>query len=122
MPLEINPALDIAYLERVYGDDANIIYLIFDAFLSDCLPRWVVLKSLLDEQDLAESASLIHGLKPAFTMSGMSKVKKKVEQLELLVKSKAEKEVQIALYDEIDTELEFLVPILRAEAARLQSM
>jgi HPt (histidine-containing phosphotransfer) domain-containing protein len=122
MTLTINPKLDLNYIDRVYGNDANIISLIFNAFLSDCLPRWYILKSLIEEQNKEEAASLVHGLKPSFTMTGLGPIKKKIEDLEQLILTNAEKEVQSALYSEIDEEMEVMVPILKEEAARLESM
>jgi HPt (histidine-containing phosphotransfer) domain-containing protein len=122
MTLTINPKLDLNYIDRVYGNDANIISLIFNAFLSDCLPRWYILKSLIEEQNQEEAASLVHGLKPSFTMTGLGPIKKKIEDLEQLILTNAEKEVQSALYSEIDEEMEVMVPILKEEAARLESM
>jgi hypothetical protein len=86
------------------------------------LPRWYILKSLIEEQNKEEAASLVHGLKPSFTMTGLGPIKKKIEDLEQLILTNAEKEVQYALYSEIDEEMEVMVPILKEEAARLESM
>lgn len=122
MPLTINPALDLKYIDRVYGDDANIISLIFNAFLSDCLPRWYILETLIDERNQGEAASLVHGLKPSFTMTGLGLIKKKIEKLEVLILTNAEKEKQAALYSEINKEMDILVPILKHEAARLETL
>lgn len=121
MPLMLNPALDLKYLDRVYGDDANIILMIFNAFLSDCLPRWYLLQSLIEEQNQKEAASLVHGLKPAFTMTGLSPIKKKIEELEQLILNDAGKESQAQLYDEINKEMDVMVPIIREEASRLEN-
>ena len=122
MALTINPALDLKYIDRVYGDDANIISLIFNAFLSDCLPRWYNLESLIDEQNQKEAASLVHGLKPSFTMTGLGPIKKKIEDLEQLILTNADKKKQAALYSEINEEMDIMVPILKEEAARLESL
>jgi HPt (histidine-containing phosphotransfer) domain-containing protein len=122
MPSTINPALDLKYIDRVYGNDANIISLIFNAFLSDCLPRWYILEQLIEEQNQKEAASLVHGLKPSFTMTGLGQIKKKIEHLEQLILKDAGKDEQAALYSEINKEMDIMVPIIKHEAARLEQI
>ncbi len=122
MSLTLNPALDKNYIDRVYGDDAQIISMIFNAFITDCLPRWYVLESLIDEENQKEAASVVHGLKPSFTMTGLSPIKKKIEELEQLILTNAGKESQAALYHEINSEVEVMVPILKLEAERLEGL
>ncbi|WP_149243314.1 Hpt domain-containing protein [Dyadobacter sp. 32] len=122
MPSKINPALDLEYIDRVYGNDANIISLIFNAFLSDCLPRWYILENLIEAQNQKEAASLVHGLKPSFTMTGLGSIKKMIEELEQLILNNAGRDEQAALYFEINKKMEVLVPIIKEEAARLEQM
>jgi HPt (histidine-containing phosphotransfer) domain-containing protein len=122
MNLSINPALDLDYISRVYGDDANIISSIFNAFLFDCLPRWNSLGQLIEDQNKKEAASVVHGLKPAFTMTGLGQIKTQVVQLEDLILQDAEKTVLLKLYDDINEKMAVMVPILTEEAARLEQM
>ncbi|HEV7382819.1 MAG TPA: Hpt domain-containing protein [Dyadobacter sp.] len=119
MALQINPALDINYLNQVYGDDANIIHLIFDAFLSDSMPRWHSLKTAINEENLEESASIVHGLKPSFTMTGLSTIRPKVEQLEREIKANTDVETLKQTYQNISSELLPLIPIIESESKRL---
>lgn len=122
MTLQINPVLDTNYLHQVYGDDANIIHLIFDAFLSDSMPRWHLLKTALDEENLEESASIVHGLKPSFTMAGLTAIRPKVDQLEKDIKSKAEIEFLKQAYRNISSDLLPIIPIIESESKRLAAM
>jgi HPt (histidine-containing phosphotransfer) domain-containing protein len=122
MKLSINPALDLDYISRVYGDDANIISSIFNAFLIDCLPRWNSLGQLIEDKNKQEAASVVHGLKPAFTMAGLGEIKSKVVELEELILQGVEKEVLLKLYGEINEKMAVMVPILTEEAARLEQM
>jgi HPt (histidine-containing phosphotransfer) domain-containing protein len=119
MTLQINPALDVAYLNHVYGDDANIIHLIFDAFLSDSLPRWHSLENALDRGDLEEAASIVHGLKPSFTMAGLTRIRPMVDSLEKEIKTNVEIEVLQGTYRKISTELAPLIPVIKSESERL---
>ncbi|REA57048.1 Hpt domain-containing protein [Dyadobacter luteus] len=122
MTLQINPVLDINYLNQVYGDDANIIHLIFDAFLSDSMPRWHSLKTALDEENLKESASIVHGLKPSFTMAGLTAIRPKVDQLEKDIKAKAEIDKLKQAYLHISEELIPLIAVIESESKRLSAL
>lgn len=119
MTLMINPLLDTKYLNQVYGDDATIIHLIFDAFLSDSLPRWESLKFAIDNEDLSQSASIIHGLKPSFTMAGITWLRPRIEEFERAVKDKADITILQNFYSEISEELYKITPILETESERL---
>ena len=119
MPLKINPVLDVAYLNQVYGDDASIIHLIFDAFLGDSVPRWVSLQNSIDTRDLAQAASIVHGLKPSFTMAGVAWLRPKIEDLEKAIKAEVDTAVLQQYYSEISDELNIVMPILAFESERL---
>ena len=119
MTLKINPILDINYLDQVYGDDASIIHLIFDAFLTDSLPRWYSLKTAIDNEDLTEAASIIHGLKPSFTMAGLTWLRPKVEDLEKAIKGRENTAFLQSSYQHLSEQLNPVLPILKAESERL---
>ena len=120
MALQLNPALDHAYIDQAYGEDPVILYMIFDAFLSDSVPRWQSLHAALESGDLKESASIVHGLKPSFTMTGLTHVRPKVEVLEKAIKNDEPVEQLMEMYEHISTEIEALVPILESESERLK--
>ena len=119
MTLKINPVLDINYLDQVYGDDASIIHLIFDAFLTDSLPRWHSLKTAIDNEDLTEAASIIHGLKPSFTMAGLTWLRPKVEDLEKAIKGRENTAFLQSSYQHLSEQLNPVLPILKTESERL---
>ncbi|TLV02607.1 Hpt domain-containing protein [Dyadobacter luticola] len=122
MALELNPLLDSEYIDQAYGEDPVILYMIFDAFLSDSLPRWHALEEALKSDNKKESASIVHGLKPSFTMTGLTKIRKKVDELEKAIKSDADRADLVSRYDEISSELNVLVPVLEEESARLKEL
>ena len=119
MTLQINDELDVDYLNQVYGDDAMIIHLIFNAFISDSLPRWQALKASIDGRDLDSAASIIHGLKPSFTMAGMTWLRPPVEDFERAIKAKADTGTLQTFYSNISKELDKITPVLQSEADRL---
>nr|WP_295925450.1 Hpt domain-containing protein [uncultured Dyadobacter sp.] len=122
MALQLNPALDLAYIDQAYGEDPVILYMIFDAFLSDSIPRWQTLQGALQSGDLKEAASIVHGLKPSFTMTGLTFVRPKVEVLEKAIKENASSDTLLTMYEEISGELATLTPILESESDRLKQM
>ena len=122
MALQINPLLDTNYLENAYGDDAMIIHMIFDAFLSDSLPRWYNLETALDNKDMDQAASILHGLKPSFTMAGLTWIRPKIEVMEVAVKEGTDISILMDQYKEIAEEINKLMPILETESERLSKV
>ena len=122
MSLALNPLLDVDYLTNFYGDDATIIHMIFDAFLSDSVPRWTSLKDAIETNDLASASSIVHGLKPSFTMSGLTATRQKVDALEKQIKTQSALSAIKSSYDDIDNDLKTLLPILTSESARLKEL
>lgn len=122
MALQLNPALDLAYIDQAYGEDPVILYMIFDAFLSDSVPRWHALHPALDADDRKESASIVHGLKPSFTMTGLTHIRPKVEVLERAIKDEEPREALLDMYDRISVEINELIPILESESERLKQL
>jgi len=110
------------YLDQVYGDDASIIHLIFDAFLSDSIPRWTSLEGAIDSRDLVQAASIVHGLKPSFTMAGVTWLRPKIEELEKAIKADADTSALKDFYTEISKELDVLTPIIAFESERLSKI
>lgn len=119
MALPLNPALDVSYLNQIYGDDASIVQIIFEAFLSDSLPRWKSLKVLIEDENIAEAASVVHGIKPSFTMAGLTDIRAKVEALERDIHKELDTHELIAHYLRINEDVERIIPILEDEAEKL---
>jgi HPt (histidine-containing phosphotransfer) domain-containing protein len=122
MALQLNPALDLAYIDQAYGEDPVILYMIFDAFLSDSVPRWQSLQQALQTEDMKESASIVHGLKPSFTMTGLTWIRPKVEVLEKAIKENEPSGKLLEMYKEIALEIDGMIPILESESQRLKQM
>jgi hypothetical protein len=122
MALQLNAALDHAYIDQAYGDDPVILYMIFDAFLSDSMPRWRALENALEIDDKKEAASIVHGLKPSFTMTGLTGIRPRVELLERAIKDNETADVLLDMYMAINTDLNAFVPILEEESARLKEL
>jgi HPt (histidine-containing phosphotransfer) domain-containing protein len=122
MDLHINPVLDVKYLNKAYGEDPSIIHLIFDAFLTDSMPRWHSLKDALEDENYEESASIVHGLKPSFTMAGLTAIRPKVEKLETAIKQGVKVDNLKETYQQISAELVPIIPIMESESTRLAAI
>ncbi|GAB2799993.1 hypothetical protein GCM10027275_52480 [Rhabdobacter roseus] len=120
--INLNPELDVAYLQEIYGDDAMIVQLMFDTFLTDVVPRWESLEELIPKNDYLKIGELAHGLKPSFSMIGLTWLHPKVESLERTARYEADKSAIPALYRDISTELKRMLPIIEQEAARLSEL
>ncbi len=120
MTNDINKELDKVYLNRIYGADNSIIKLIFDAFVSDSYPRWLSMKPAILENKLEVAASIIHGIKPSFAMAGMTWLKPRIEEMELEIKAGSSTEVLMEYYNEINSEMDRLIPILISESEQIE--
>ena len=120
--LNLNPELAVNYLQEIYGDDATIIQLMFETFLMDVAPRWEALATLIQDQDYTKVGEVAHGLKPSFSMIGLTWLHPKVESLERTARFEADKSAIISLYQEISAELTRMKPVIEQEIARLTAL
>lgn len=121
MELHLHADLDTAYLQRIYGDDKEIIVLLFKAFLSDSVEKWKLLKPVIDNNDFAEAASIIHTIKPSFLMAGISVLKPAVMDLEVMIKAKNKPESILVAHAALDVEIKRFEQILIGEIIRLEN-
>jgi HPt (histidine-containing phosphotransfer) domain-containing protein len=122
MDLQLNPALDVEYLTKIYDNDATIVQIMFDAFLNDSAPRWKELDSIIDSGDYDKVASVAHSVKPSFSMVGLTWLHPKIAELEGNAKNNPEPARIRILYTEITEELSRMEPILRHEIERLATL
>lgn len=122
MDLQLNPTLDVDYLTKIYGNDATIINIMFDAFLSDSAPRWKQLGELIELQDFEKVGSIAHSVKPSFSMVGLTWLHPKIAEFEMIAKNTPDKVILQQMYTEITEELTRMEPVLREESARLASL
>lgn len=122
MDLQLNSALDVEYLTKIYENDATIIQIMFDAFLNDSSPRWKDLNETIESRDFAKVASVAHSIKPSFSMVGLTWLHPKIAELEGTAKNNPDYEKIKTLYREITDELIRMEPILQEEGARLANL
>jgi HPt (histidine-containing phosphotransfer) domain-containing protein len=122
MDLKLNPILDVDYLTKIYDNDATIIQIMFEAFLSDSVPRWKELSALIENREFEKVGSIAHSIKPSFSMVGLTWLHPKIAELESTAKNTSDGEKISTLYNEITDELLKMEPILISEMQRLGSL
>lgn len=123
MKYELNPALDVVYLKNLFREDYAVIKVIFETFLSEIVPKWVSIKSMIVEKDLIRLKQELHGLKPAVTIVGLARLKPQLEEMEgTLFKHPVDFEAMLIAYNAITVELENMVPIFEEEIVKLNKL
>lgn len=123
MKYELNPALDVTYLKNLFRDDYDVIKVIFETFLSDMVPKWEAISELIVKQDLVRLKQELHGLKPAVTIVGLSKLKPQLEGMEkILFQKPVDFDLMYAVYRSITAELDLMIPILEEEIVKLSKL
>lgn len=83
-----NPLLDAKYLHEIYGGDATILQIMFEAFLEDSIPVWDGILNAIQEKDYANVCSMTHQVKPSLSMVGLTHLHPKIQAFEVFAKSK----------------------------------
>lgn len=120
--LNLHPSLDVDYLQQIYGDDAVIVNIMLETFLTDSVPRWEEISHLLATGQYSEVGEIAHRLKPSFSMVGLTWLHPKIEVFERVARFEADRSSLPVLYQEINAELQRMKPILEEEVARLGSI
>lgn len=84
----LNPLLDAKYLHEIYGDDVLILQIMFEAFLKNSIPVWDGILNVIQEKDFAQVCSMIHHIKPSFSMVGLNHLHPKIQAFEVFANSK----------------------------------
>ena len=84
----LNPLLDAKYLHEIYGDDATILQIMFEAFLEDSVPVWNGILEAIQERDYPKVCSMAHQVKPSLSMVGLTHLHPKIQAFEVFAKSK----------------------------------
>jgi HPt (histidine-containing phosphotransfer) domain-containing protein len=99
------PLLDANYLQEIYGGDQSILQIIFETFLEDSLNTWDEISLAIENQDFQKVGALTHQIKPSFSMVGLTHLYPKIKAFEDLSKSNPAKEILLANYLRLDSEV-----------------
>jgi HPt (histidine-containing phosphotransfer) domain-containing protein len=114
------PALNRAYLRELYGDDPELVAIMFEAFLEETLPQWNNLADLLRARDFARLGALTHQIKPTFSMVGLTDLHAPLQELERLARYEPDPVRIEAIHTELDAQVRQVGPLVEAELQRLR--
>ena len=106
--------IDHTYLDEVYGGERDIIIMMMGVFLSDSVPSWESVGSLLANNDLVAAGQVVHRIKPSFTMVGLQDFHEPVLALEHALKQGVASSIIRDLHSLIDEELALIIPQIEA--------
>ena len=104
--------LDAKHLHTLYGEDYDYALDMFDTFLTHSIPEFKSIKVILNEKDYISMAGAVHKLKPNFEMVGLLQLRTLMQELEDRCHIDKNDKVISVLYQQIDDNLEELVPVL----------
>ncbi|MDI9878496.1 Hpt domain-containing protein [Flectobacillus longus] len=106
--------IDHTYLDEVYGGERDIIIMMMGVFLSDSVPSWESVGTLLANNDLVAAGQVVHRIKPSFTMVGLQDFHEPVQALEHALKQGVGSSIIRDLHSLIDEELALIIPQIEA--------
>ncbi len=83
-------SIDSKHLQELYGEDKEILSIIFESFLEDSLVIWNSIGGLLESGSLTEAGQKIHQIKPNFSMVGLTGIYPLIQDFERQVKDAGE--------------------------------
>ncbi len=123
MKYELNPALDVDYLKNLFKEDYDVVKAIFETFLNEVIPKWENISALLEEKNRSRLKQEVHGLKPAITIVGLSRLKPAFEEMEeMLFAEPVDYAALRVYYDNLAAEINRMVPVFREEIEKLSKL
>jgi HPt (histidine-containing phosphotransfer) domain-containing protein len=114
------PALNRDYLRELYGDDPELVAIMFEAFLEETLPQWNTLGGWLDANELARFGEVAHQVKPAFSMVGLTDLHAPIQELERIARYQPDAGRLRMLFAETDARVQLVQPLIEEELHRLR--
>ncbi|WP_435353402.1 PAS domain S-box protein [Emticicia sp. SJ17W-69] len=116
--LKGNSLLDYNRLTQLYGNDKEYAADMFQTFLSDVLPDFLVVNELLNKQDWAALGTSAHKLKPTLGMVGLTTLETQMHEIEKIAKETPDANTLRLLWNDFQVMLEQGIPILEEELTK----
>ena len=121
MGMEFHESLDRVELEKIYGDDYEYAYQMFETFLSIITEQMNIFDSVVEAKDLLEIKRHAHKLKPTFTLVGLTPLSECCSIIERIAMD-GDLETINQEYSKITTSLKTSLTILESERDRLKNL
>ena len=118
--LTSSPLLDHARIDEIYGFDKAYAAEMFQVFLSDVLPDFPLIQSLILQEDWVELGKLAHKLKPTLGMVGLTGLEKKMLGIERQAKDAPDRASLQEKWEDVQSDLDRSVPVLKQELVKLK--
>lgn len=117
-----NPLLNTQYLQEIYGDDLDIIQIMFESFLDDNIPIWQGISEKIKENSFKEVGEMAHQIKPSFSMVGLNFLHPKIQYFELSAKNNPDIQDLLAQYDSLDVEINHAKLVIKDDLKRMNQL
>lgn len=117
-----NPLINTAYLEKIFGDDIEIIQITFQLFLEDTIPIWEKILDAINAKDFNEVSEMTHQIKPSFSMVGFPFLHPKIQELELYAKNNPDFKELLAQYQNLDIDVRQAQFVIEGELKKLNEL
>lgn len=116
-----NPLLNTSYLQEIYGDDLDIVQIMFESFLDENIPIWEEISRKIASKNYKEVGDFVHQIKPSFSMVGLSFLHPKIQDFEHYAKGNPEENVLLSKYDNLNVEVNHAKLVIKDEINRLRA-
>lgn len=113
--------LNRACLNELYGDDKEYAADMFHTFLTEVVPDFNTLKTLIQSEKRESLAKLVHKLKPTLGMVGLTELEKRMFDFEDKIRQPSETEELLRIWKNIYEDINHSLPAIRNELAKLQA-
>lgn len=115
-----HPSLDLAYLNEAYSGDFSYALDMFKTFLEIIDEEMVIIKNAVVDRNELLFKSLLHKIKPTFTMVGLKEISEFIAKKELDMTNNADTNMDSWIKD-FSTILDEKLPLIKSEANKLES-
>lgn len=113
--------LNRACLNEMYGDDKEYAADMFHTFLTEVVPDFGTLQSLINGSDWDSLSKAVHKLKPTLAMVGLTELEKRMLDFEENIKQAPEKDDLLKTWKNIFDDINQSLPIIQNELAKLRT-
>ena len=118
---KFDDSLDVDYLNSIYDGDVDYAKEMFEIFFESSAVEFRSIDGLLQEQCYSEAKSIVHKLKPSFSMVGLTQVGLLMDELERKLEDESQNKYSIALFSNIADMYFSQESLLRSELEKMRA-
>jgi PAS domain S-box-containing protein len=118
---KFDESLDVDYLNSIYDGDVEYAKEMFEIFFDSSAVEFRMIEGLLEDNSMSEAKSIVHKLKPSFSMVGLTQVGLLMDELERKLEDDTQNEYSKALFSNISEMYYNQESLLRSELDKMRS-